>query len=466
MLNALSLLLGTVPFVAALLLGLAVPLLGLLLYRHWAAGVGFVCLVFAADAAFFGNTRLQLGINVYSNDLAFVLLALVALARVLIGRDRLRLPNPPILPLSWLLFVLLFGISLVWGLANNGTKAGVHAREYFYAIAAASYAMSFRLGEREFRQALRALVLAGLALLLIAAYRWVVYYLPLPALLPRGGVWSPDGPIRVIASNEALLLAQLLVLGLFFAFGDALSRVARWAAPLWMAAVITLQHRSVWVAAAVGVVVAFAVSRAVQASRLAQLAALAAVLLLTALPLVFSERLSGISQEIERSAATAVAGQGTVHARLDDWKQTLAEWGRAGPRAWLVGQGFGRDPTRLRMDERGEQRLVRFGTHNHYLSMLTNVGLLGLVAFLVLVLGTAGRLYRLCRGGESGVAAPALLVLLLMQLAYYVPYAVDALQHLLLGAAVAYAGNASTRRIAAEPEAASEPAWRRSVAWR
>jgi O-antigen ligase len=276
-------------------------------------------------------------------------------------------------------------------------------------------------------------------LLGVCVYRWWVYYWPVPSLLPPGRVWSPDGPTRVIASHQTLLLAQLLVLGLFFAPLGRVATAARWLAPLLLAAVLALQHRSVWAALGIGVVVALALAPAVQASRLGQMVALIVVVTLAALPLFFSERLSGVTQEIGRSAATAVAGQGTVHSRLQDWRQTLGDWSRAGPRALIVGYGFGRDTARMVVNEQGERRLITFGTHNHYLATLTQIGLLGLGCFVALALGTARALYRLCRAGEGAASAAAsvLLVCLVMQLAYYLPYAGDYLQHALLGMAVA-----------------------------
>ncbi len=461
MTTVLSWLFIALPFVLALLAALAIPLLGGLLYRRVAAGLVFVALMTGGGAFFFGQMRLYLGIHVYVDDLGYALLGAVAALRWALAADMPRRHA------SWLVWSALFFVALALGLLAHGTTAGVHARDYFYALAAASYFMSFPIGERQLRQLATAMFALALLLLAVAGYRWTVYLLDIRELLPEGGVWSPDGELRVIPAHEALLLAQLLVLSLFFSRWQGAA--VRWIAPLLLAAVLAVQHRSVWMATLIGVVVALLAARIAaraaphaRGSTLAQLAALLIVVTLTALPLLFIERLSGLSEQLGRSASTALAGQGTVHSRLQDWRRTLAEWAGAGPQALLVGQGFGRDTTRLLITEDGQRRSVRFGTHNHYVAVLTDTGVIGLAAFGALVAGTLAGLLRLLRQGVE--AAAPLLVLLAMQLAYYVPYGTDAWQHVLFGLAVAFV--ATQRRQAAidAPRPASPQA--RIVAWR
>lgn len=462
MLTAMGWMITALPFVVALLLGLLLPMFGALLYRRGDAGLVFMALMVAGDAVFFGQMRINLGINVYLADLGFVLLGAVAALRWALARD---MPRVPVVRLAWLVWAGLFVLALALGLLDHGTTAGVHAREYFYSLVAASYFMSFAFDGERLRALATAMVSLALLLLAVAAYRWTVYALELRELLPPSGVWSPDGALRVIPAHEALLLAQVLVLSLFFARLSGAVRLARWLAPLLLGAVIALQHRSVWIAAAIGVIAALALAPRARGSALAQIAALVVVLTLTALPLAFSERLAGFSAQVGRSAATAVAGQGTVHSRLQDWRRTLDDWSRSGPRALVVGQGFGRDTSRLLITEEGERRTIRFGAHNHYVAMLTDTGVLGLAAFAVVVLATLAGLYRLARKGDQGDqgdhVASALLVLLLMQLAYYVPYGTDPWQHLLLGCAVAFVATRSAGRAPARPSPRAQ-----IVAWR
>ena len=451
--NLLGALFTALPFVVALLLGLLLPLLGLLLYRHFKAGLWFLVLVFLGDALFIGRLRINLGINLYANDFFFLLLGTVAAARWLWAADMPRRHG------SWLAFVAIFVFSLISGLVAHGTAAGVQARDGFYSVVAASYFMSYAVDERRIAQLFDALVVVAGVLLLLCAYRWSTTYLPLPELLPPGGRWSADNPMRVIPSHEALLLAQVLVLGLFFSPSSRGTRWARLLLPLLLAVVVLLQHRSVWLAGLIGIVVALVLGRPMQRSRGVQLAALVIVASLSALPLMLSDRLAGVTQEVGRSAATALAGSGTVHSRLQDWRQTVGEWAASGPRALAVGWAFGRDPRRTLLTEAGERQTIRFGSHNHYVSLLTQTGVLGLAAFVLLAFGALIGVYRLAaQRADSGQSA-ALLALLAMQLAYYVPYGTDYLQHSLLGIVVAWV---ATRR-APQATAWLQPA---RAAWR
>jgi O-Antigen ligase len=461
MLTALSIVFAAMPFVVALLLGLALPLFALLLYRRFEAGLVLACCYAALDATFADGGGLYLGVNIYPGDVVYGLLLAVATARWLLSDE------VPHRSRAWLLFAAMLVLALVLGMAEHGRRAAAQARETFYLLAAASYAMSFVLDELRVRRMFHAFAATALVILAVCVYRWAVIYLPIPDLLPAGGGWSGDGSARVVNSFEALLLAQWVVLGLFLGGkGTGALAVGRWLAPLLIAAVVVLQHRSVWIAALVGVVAAFAAAQAQRGSRVAQVAALLVAVALVSVPLVFSERFGGLSREIGRSAASALEGQGTVHARLQDWRQVLGDFARAGPRAWAFGQGVGRDPTRITLSESGERRLVRFEVHNHYLALLVKSGVIGLAAYLSVVLATMVGLHRLCRRGEGGWQAQALLVLLAMQMAYHVPYVSVELQHLWLGAAVAFV--ALHRRGRAEPQPAAPPQrpGAHDVAWR
>lgn len=437
MLSALSVLFTAMPFVVALLLGLVLPLLLLAMYRRFEVGAVFIGVVFAIDAATFGGAGLNLGINIYGNDVVYGLVLLVATARWLLAREM------PKRPLLWLAFAALVSAALGLGLLENGRRAGVHAREVFYMLACASYAMSFAFDGPRLRRLLHVLAWMCVAMALVSIYRWVVYFAPLPELLPPGGQWSPDVATRVIGSHETLIVAQWLVLGLFFAGASGAAQVARWLAPALLALVVVMQHRSVWVAAMVGLLAALAVGPAAQRSRLGArlvpLVALVVAAVLVALPLVYSERAGGLTREISTSMDNAVAARGTVHARLSDWRLAINQYAEGGPRVWLVGQGFGRETRRIVASESGERRYVEFGLHNHYLTLLMSTGLVGLMAYLGVVLGAATTLMRSSLSGEGDWVGAALWVLLVTQLAYQVPYAGDPFQHLLLGAAVAHA---------------------------
>ena len=221
-----------------MLLGVAIPGLGVLCYSRFGAGVAMIAGMYAVEAMFMSLSGLQLGITIYYTDIVMIFIAAIALLRWL-GRA----VAPP-QQAGWLLYLLAFSISLGLGIVTFGTVAGVQARTYFYSFAAGAYAMSFPIGLRQVRHLLDALVALTLLFVCLCAYRWTVYYLPIRELLPEEGVYNPDGAIRVIRSFEAIVIAQVLVLGLFFAPLSPWTRCARWIAPMLLTVVVVLQHRS------------------------------------------------------------------------------------------------------------------------------------------------------------------------------------------------------------------------------
>ena len=426
-------LLSALPYVIAALLGLLLPVLALQCYSRPAAGIGLVLLIFSAEALYMHLGGLQLGLSIYYTDFVLVFIAGVAILRHLLASDA-----PP-MPRAWVVYGLVFLFSLATGLVSHGSAAGVQARGYFYSIAAATYVISFPLTARHLRGLFDALAAIAVMLVLICVYRWTVYYLPIRELLPEGGTYNVDGAIRVIRSHETLLLAQMLVVGLFFAAASKGAAMARVLSPVLLAAVITLQHRSVWVALLAGILASLLVARSKSGSRASQVLLLCAVVPATALPLAISDRAGELGGQVAASAGNALAGRGTAGERLESWTEIVKKWAAAGPRSIVVGQSFGTDNSRyVQAGEQGGVKKIDYIAHNHYVQTLFNFGLVGLGAFLAAVAFVLSGLYRLCASDRGGPAAEALLVMVVMQLVYYVPYGTDYLQHLIFGVALAF----------------------------
>lgn len=425
--------LTALPYLLAALLGLAIPALAVLCYRRPGAGMAVVLLIFTAEALYMQLGGLHLGLSLYYTDFVLVFIAGVAMLRHLFA------PDAPRVPRAWWLYVAVFLVSLATGLVSYGSTAGVQARGYFYAIATALYAMSFALTPRHLRGLFDALAALALLLLLVCVYRWTVYYLPIRELLPEGGTYNVDGAIRVIRSHEALVLSQVLVAGLFFAAASTGLKLARVLSPLLLTAVVALQHRSVWVALLAGVLASLLVARSRSGSRIGQVLLLLAVVTAAALPLALSDKLGDVGGQVTNSAGNALAGRGTAGERVDSWNEIVGKWAGAGPRSIVIGQSFGTDNSRYVADStHGGVRKIDYYAHNLYVQTLFNFGLLGLGAFLAAAAYVVIGLYRICASGQGGPGAEALLVLVVMQLVYYVPYGNDYLQHLIFGIAAAF----------------------------
>lgn len=430
--EAFFLLLGLMPYLVAGVLGLTLPLLFLGAYNHFGVGLAVVVFTMVAEALNFGQPLLRIGITIYVPDLPMVLIGMTAVLRWMLRDD---LPRRHA---AWVLLALLFLVDLAIGLAKNGTAAGVQGRGTFYAIAAGTYAMSFSISRQHVRQLMLGMTAAAFAFMLMCAYRWTVYYLPVPELLPPSGSYNVDGAIRVIGANLALVIADMVVVGLFFARPALGTHIARWLAPLLLATVLVLQHRSVWLAGIVGILLCLLLARVQRVPLWQQLSVLVLVAATAASPLFFS---STVSDQVQSSASTAVTGQGTVDARFANWRATLQQWWGDGPRAVVMGRELGSDTTRI-VDAEGGAVKIRYGVHNHYVDVLTSLGFLGLIFNVIVFFYAAmGLLRQALRRDEDSPCSALLLVLLGVQLTYYVAYTVDYMQYLVLGLSVAWVSN-------------------------
>ena len=436
------LLLSLLPYAIALMLGLAVPMLCVLAYSRFGIGLAVIVGTFALDAITQGAPILRLGLTVFLPDVPMVLIALVAGSRWALR------PDVPWRHWGWMLYALLVLVGLGLGLALHGTAAGVQARGDFYSLAAASYVMSFPVARAQLRQVMTALAWLAATLLLLCAYRWTVYYGGIRELLPASGSYNVDGAIRVVGANAAVILAQALVIGLYFWHLGRAAGAMRWMALPLLSAVLVLQHRSVWLASLVGVALGLVLARTRDTTRLQQLSMIGLLAACAALALAFGGEVAG---DIQSSAARAVKGQDTVRARFENWRATLEDWRDAGPRAIIMGRESGSDARHLVTTEEGERRQISFGAHNNYVTALTTTGVLGFTGLLWAYGSTLARLYALYRrGGDRAPDAAALLTLLAMQLAYFVAYSTDFLQVMLLGLGLAY--SATRPRLAAAAE--------------
>jgi len=424
--------LQAVPFFFAFLLGLLVPMLLIYLYRSFAVGVYLVAGSFLVDTWTLGNAAINLGINLFPADIALLLLGFSTVLRLIFEREG-RSKN-----IAWMVFSLLVFVSLITGIISFGSSAGVQGRSYFYFVVSGTYAMSFSIKARSLSSLFNALIVITLALCCIAFYRWVVYYTPIPSLLPPGGSYNIDGAIRVIYSNHVLVIAQLMVSTFLFAAFTPAFAMIRIISPLLLGMVVVLQHRSVWMAAIVGIFVGMLLGKNRGRSLLRQVLLIAAIVAVTGVPLVFDDSLSGVTQQVSTSAAGAISGGGTGGERLQSWGEIVKNWYNAGARSIAIGQSFGSDNTRTVFNDRGQSKQISYIAHNLYVQTLFNTGLLGLLAYVVVSFYVLSGLYKICRTARDNYHAEILLVMISMQVVYYIPYGVDYIQALIFGAALSF----------------------------
>ena len=436
-----------VPFVAALLFGLLVVVLLFFVVRSAGFGVGAIAILYIFEANFPGFQGVNLGIRIDAPDLISLLLAVAVLFRLIFipaARPALK---------AWYIVAGGILVSLVWGLATLGTAGGVAARPYFYALAVMSYVLTFPGDQRLVRQLFTALAWIGVCTVALVVFRWFVTYLPIPALLPPEGRFSSveSSRLRVIPSFEAMLLAQLVLVGIFYPAVVPLLRWLRPLVPLALLTVIVLQHRSVWIAIAAGAMARFALPEAGRKATL-QLAAVGTALSLALIPLVSSDRFTAATADIGSSAKRAIAGADTVNFRLDSWDFALRKWSDSGPVSVAIGLPMGTSMERLLRSDSGNYQRVQVSAHNFYVETLFYTGLVGILAVLSMYGFVIVNLVRGMKDSQMATASGALFLLIVSQLFYYVAYGVDYFQGLIFGVAAAVALTISERRRAAPIE--------------
>lgn len=425
----------SLPLLVAMLLaaGGVVLLLGSI--QSLVMGVALVLGTALVDSLQSGQPLLHIGLALYPGDLMCLILVPAALVRWL---RPARMPDErPAVPLGWWVFSAAVMLSLAQGLLSFGTKAGVQVRDYFYFVVVVSYVTSFPYRPELLQRLLAWLAGLGGLLLLLTTYRWIVYYTPIPSLLPPGGVYNIDGPIRVIWSNDALLLGQLLIGALYFADAAPALRTLRLWVPVLLGYVLALQHRSVWGAVLVGALSPLLSGRRA-ASAWRQLGLFALILAVVVLPLLLAPR-SELAAQIGQSAQRAVRGQDTTAERLQSWGVILRRWVDLGPRSIAIGNPFGTDNSRYVIDSGGTPRLLEYGAHNMYVQTVFNTGLLGLAGFLAALVAVLRGLRRRIAAEPSQPLPVLLFTLNVTLVVYFVPYGVTYVQGLWLGLGAACA---------------------------
>lgn len=372
---------------------------------------------------------LNLGLALYPGDLMSLVLGLVAGVR-LVSQSRSR--NGP---LAWWVFSATVLFSLGTGLLSFGTAAGVQSRDYVHFVFVVSYLLSFEYDRQLVEHLCKVLATLAMALVLVTIYRWIVYYTPIPSLLPPGGVYNIDGAMRVVWSSDALLMGLVLI-GLAF-FGEV-TQSFRKSWPLMLvllAMVLLLQHRSVWLAVLTGAMGPL-VAGGRTSSAVKRLAVFAAIFMLIVAPVLLSERGAGLADQLGSRTSSALRAQGTASDRLQGWSAMLTKWSQAGPRSIAVGNSFGTPNTRYVISTEGELRKVDYFAHNMYVQTLFNTGLVGLAGFLGVLWFVLSRLRRASTDSQLATESRMLFVFALMIAVYLIPYGVHYIQGLVIGAAI------------------------------
>jgi len=401
-----------------------------LIIRRSAAGAALVMGVSVAAVAWPTPIQVSLGpLTVFLTDVAAGLLAVATVARFLRAP---RLTRP-----QWLLLAVgaVAVLSLARGVLAFGVEPAVNEFRRWLALLAGALYFSTVEPVRAWYDRIALVWLAGVAALVaLALLRWAAL-----AVGVSGGILGEGGSVRVLDAAQALVIAQAFFVVLPW-WRRHESPYLRHAAPALLAVVVLLQHRTVWAVLVAGVALLAVRRGALDRQVVAMvgvsllLGALLGLLLLDGADVTLTEQLSGSATNAD-----------TFLWRYEGWAELLQ---RAGQDGGLVGRIIGL-PIGSGWRRFVEGGYVEVSPHNFYLETylrLGAVGLAALVALLALTLRT-----RLRDPGPAAGAAAAghdpvdgsgpggllgndvLLVLTVSMLVFWITYAPDLTQALLLG---------------------------------
>ena len=376
------------------------------------------------NAWFIQPPSVSLGLNVYLQDLVFLPLLFTALFRIGFKREWAYVSVP------WLICGLIVFYQLIVGLKLYGTAAGVDFRNIFYYWAGTLYFMTFAYSKEMIDKVAKYWVLICAALLLIVYFRFVAESLHLPI----AQTWIADDPtgvkFRVVKSEKAYLLG-VVVLMLFhrYVMPDA-AKPSRMLTVLFVLAVIVLQHRSVWGATIFGVSTLFLLPSVKKHKVIGKLSVLGVLGVLLLLPLMMMGYLDNFIESIGGSAERATnLSTGTFGARMNAWEQIMQYWTKQDFMHQFLGDPFG-----------GSYAGLPNSPHNFFFQSLLRVGVLGNFIISIFYIGLLVRLYFGLLKDHSHNFYPTLFFMLIVaQMAFYIPYAPQAEHGIILGIAASLA---------------------------
>lgn len=355
------------------------------------------------------------GFRVGAVDIVAGLLLVAGIARLLRARR--------IAPLQWL--AIAFGLLVLWslvaGVLTYGPGTAINdSRTYVRVVAALLYFSTTSPGDEAFDALMTHWLWFTGALVALTFARWGALVVGL-----GDAWWARADDMRVIDSFRTLVLLQVLLL--LWGAPPPVPRRLLAAAPVLLAAVVLLQHRTLWIALAIGAIVWAALTRRL-VRRLVP-AALAAVIVGGVLSFTLFGGPATIGSELEDSATNA----GTFVWRVEGWRQLVLDSGPDEISEIALGYPFGAG-----FERRIEGRIVDVTPHNFFVQTYLRTGLVGLGILLAMYAGTMRRLLRTPGWGRY-LTAPALLVVLVTQLIFLQTSHPSFEQAVLVGLAIATA---------------------------
>lgn len=416
------------PFVIVVLIALAIWIFAIWFINSPTAAIGLMVAIFLLETSSLSPLALKLGLWLYPPDLFVILLFPGFVYRIVILKKIAAIPRA-----WWVLGMVQIGL-FAWGLASNGTSAGVDYRPHFYIWLGAAYLATFDYDEAWVRRFLKFFTMMGVGVCFIAYFRWIMgeidykFYKELLQIDSTG-----VGFQRVVAAGPMFITACALLVSAYQAITDRAKPMAWILVVLFGVTILAMQHRSVWMGTFAGIIaLAWALGRmrsGVGSKFISMGLGLGLVLLIIVASGKFGGAVDSVQQQAERATSTT---SGTFVGRVGGWQSLLQMWVDShSPVTYLVGKPFGGGYDRYESGAAGSKK-VGYMPHNYYVHLLYRGGLIGLCAYLWVVV-QAIKILLVRIQAKQDTVAPLLFAMLVAQLVYYIPYEVDYAQMILLG---------------------------------
>ncbi|MBL8344735.1 MAG: O-antigen ligase family protein [Rubrivivax sp.] len=328
---------------------------------------------FCLEVYFFKQPYIQLGLQVYPNDL----ISLFVLLSAMLGFAHRPVPVNDSPFLLWLGFGMTITASLVVGLNEYGRYAGTEVRPFFYMWVAGLYCCVTEFSKEELRRVARWCVWSCYVLIGIAIYYYIaveVGFVNRQALFeePDTAVFRPVG-----AAGAFLVAIVALVQTMAWLRGTG-TRYSGTHAAVLIAFTVVMQHRSVWIAAAVGLLCIFILERRHLPRRFALLLGFVMVGTLAVSVAGAFGLLDDLTRRLMQSTLSMTDSGGTFAARVDGWIRLLDNWTSGSFFELLFGFPFGQGYTRMYNGV-----IIEFAPHNFFLDLVLRVGLVGAILFIL-----------------------------------------------------------------------------------
>ena len=187
---------------------------------------------------------------------------------------------------------------------------------------------------------------------------------------------------------------------------------------IFLGFVIIMQHRSVWIAAAIGLFSVLVLERRHLPRRFGLLLGFVLTLTLGVAVAAAFGTFDELAEQLLKSTTSMTDSGGTFAARFDGWVRLLDAWADAKTTTIIFGFPFGHGYTRLYNGV-----VIDFAPHNYFIDLMLRVGIVGLILFLLPTLMAVGHCLRVKTTSEFDyLLSRGLGVILLAALVYFIAY--------------------------------------------